>query len=47
MGTGRHKLGEKHPGTLKSLIALYKSRNKPEEAKKWRTKLPQTEAVDE
>jgi hypothetical protein len=30
-----------------TLIALYKAWNKPEEAEKWRAKLPQTEAVEE
>ncbi|MHC4539666.1 MAG: hypothetical protein ACYTEK_18495 [Planctomycetota bacterium] len=43
----RLKLGDSHPRTLESwnnLIALYEARNKPEEAKKWRAKLPQTEA---
>jgi hypothetical protein len=29
------------------LIELYKSWNKPEKAKEWRAKLPQTEAVEE
>jgi hypothetical protein len=30
-----------------NLIALYDAWNKPEKADKWRTKLPQTEAVEE
>ena len=30
-----------------NLIALYKAWNKPEEAKEWRAKLPQKEAVEE
>jgi hypothetical protein len=37
------KLGDKHPHTIesiKSLIALYEACNKPEQAKKWREKLP-------
>jgi hypothetical protein len=41
VGIGRHKLGEKHPETLKSLIALYEAWNKPEKAKEWRVKLAQ------
>jgi hypothetical protein len=48
---GRHlKLGDTHPHTKESLnilIQLYEAWNKPDEAKKWRTKLAQTEAVDE
>ncbi len=48
---GRHlKLGDTHPHTLelfKNLIELYEARNKPEEAEKWRAKLPQTETVEE
>jgi len=47
VGIGRHKLGEKHPVTFKSLIVLYKAWNKPGKANKWRTKLPQTEAEKE
>ncbi|TFG70367.1 MAG: tetratricopeptide repeat protein [Anaerolineales bacterium] len=45
----RLKLGDKHPYTLESLnniIELYEARNKPEEVKKWRAKLPQMEVVD-
>ena len=37
-------VGETHPHTLESLnnlIDLYETWNKPEEAKEWRTKLPQ------
>jgi hypothetical protein len=30
-----------------NLIALYEAWNKPEEAEKWRAKLPQTEALRE
>jgi len=30
-----------------NLIALYKAWNKPEKAKEWKAKLPQTEAVEE
>ena len=44
------KLGDKHPHTIESinnLIDLYEAWNKPEEAKDWRTKLPQTEALRE
>jgi hypothetical protein len=48
---GRHlKLGDTHPHTLESwnnLIDLNESWNKPEEAKKWRAKLPKTEAKTE
>jgi hypothetical protein len=39
-----------HPRTLESfhnLIELYEAWGKPEEAEKWRAKLPQTEAVRE
>jgi hypothetical protein len=46
----RLKLGDTHPETLESmnnLIELYEAWNKPEKAKEWRAKLPQTEAVDE
>jgi len=46
----RIKLGDTHPHTLESwqnFIDLYEACNKPEKAEKWRTKLPQTEAVDE
>ena len=46
----RLKIGETHPHTLKSiknLIILYEAWNKPEKAKEWRTKLPQTNAVRE
>jgi hypothetical protein len=46
----RLKLGDTHPHTLESwhnLIELYEAWNKPEKAEEWRTKLPQTEAVDE
>ena len=44
------KLGDIHPQTIKSinnLNKLYEAWNKPEEAENWRTKLQQTEAVDE
>ena len=48
---GRHlKLGDTHPHTLESLnnlITLYEAWNEPEEAEKWRTKLPQIEALRE
>ncbi|MFC1794900.1 tetratricopeptide repeat protein, partial [Planctomycetota bacterium] len=46
----RLKLGDTHPHTLESLnnlIALYEAWNKPEKADEWRTKLPQTEAVEQ
>jgi hypothetical protein len=46
----RLKLGDTHPHTLESwhnLIELYEVWNKPEEAEKWRAKLPQTAAVQE
>jgi hypothetical protein len=32
---------------MNNLIDLYEAWNKPEEAEKWRTKLPQIEAVEE
>jgi hypothetical protein len=32
---------------MNNLIDLYKAWNKPEKAKEWRAKLPQTEAVTE
>jgi hypothetical protein len=44
------QLGDIHLQTLESckhLIDLYESRNKPEEAEKWRIKLPQREAKTE
>ncbi|MBC8217713.1 MAG: tetratricopeptide repeat protein [Planctomycetes bacterium] len=46
----RLKLGDTHPHTkesLNSLIDLYEAWGKPENAKEWRSKLPQTEAVEE
>jgi len=46
----QQELGDDHPKTLeslKSLIDLYEAWNKPEKAKKWRLKLPQTEAVEQ
>jgi len=46
----RLKLDDTHPHTIESLnklIALYKAWNKPEEAEKWRSKMPQTEAERE
>jgi hypothetical protein len=46
----RIKSGDQHPHTFESLnnlIALYKAWNKPEEAQKWRAKLPQTGATIE
>ncbi|UCD49548.1 MAG: hypothetical protein JSW27_18695, partial [Phycisphaerales bacterium] len=44
------KLGPEHPHTIESvreLVDLYDSWNKAEEAKKWRAKLRQTEAIEE
>jgi len=44
------KLGDTHPHTIESLnnlIDLYEAWGKPEKAKEWRAKLPQTEAVNE
>jgi len=44
------KFGDTHPHTIESwnnLIELYEAWNKPEEAKKWRAKLAQAEAVEE
>jgi tetratricopeptide (TPR) repeat protein len=44
------KLGPDHPHTQESinnLIELYEVWGKPERAKEWRAKLPQTEAVEE
>jgi hypothetical protein len=32
---------------INNLIDLYEAWGKPEKAEKWRTKLPQTKAVDE
>ncbi len=46
----RLKLGDTHPHTIESwndLIDLYEAWNKPEEAEKWRAKLPETEAMRE
>jgi len=45
----RLKLGDTHPHTLQSLntlIDLYGAWNKPEKAKEWQARLPQTEAVE-
>jgi tetratricopeptide (TPR) repeat protein len=44
----RLTLGDEHPDTLEtwnSLIALYEAWNKPEQAEKWRAKLPQTDTL--
>jgi len=44
------KLSDTHPyavESLNNLIDLYETWNKPEKAKEWRAKLPQTEAVGE
>ena len=41
---------EDHPHmreSMKDLIDLYEAWGKPEKAKEWRAKLPQTEAVEE
>ncbi len=46
----RRVLGEEHPeirACHAQFVALYEAWNKPEEAGRWRAKLPQTEAVDE
>ena len=46
----RLKLGDTHPYTqksLKNLVELYEALGEPEKAEEWRTKLTQTEAVDE
>ena len=43
------KLGPGHPDTiesLKQLVTLYESWGKPDEAKKWRAKLPETNAAE-
>ena len=43
------KLGPDHPHTidsLRELVNLYESWPKPNEAEKWRAKLPQTEALE-
>jgi hypothetical protein len=43
------KLGDSHLHTLESwsnLIDLYETWNKPEEAEKWRAKLPRTENMN-
>jgi len=50
IGGRRLKLGDSHPHTLESknnLIDLYEAWNKPEDAEKWRTNLPKTEATTE
>jgi len=44
------KLGDFHPHTLESwynLIEFYEAWGRPEKAKGWRAKLPQTVAVEE
>jgi len=46
----RLKLGDQHPSTVESIntmIKLYESLNRSEEAEQWRAKLPQTEAVEQ
>jgi len=46
----RLTLGDEHPDTLESwnsLIDLYEAWDKPEEAEKWRAKLPPKEAIEE
>ena len=42
------KFGDTDPQTIesrRSLIELYEAWNKPDEAKEWRAKLPQTESM--
>ena len=44
------KTGDTYPHTKESLdnpIDLYEAWNKPEKAKEWRAKLPQTEAAEQ
>ena len=44
------KLGPAHPHTidsLKQLVTLYESWPKPDEAAKWRLRLPKTKATEE
>jgi hypothetical protein len=44
------KLGEKHPHTLesiKNLVDLYESWDKPEQAEQWRAKLPREQVTEE
>jgi tetratricopeptide (TPR) repeat protein len=46
----RLKLGDQHLHTIesiKNLIDLYEASNKPEKAKEWRAKVPQTDATTE
>ncbi|MBC8217407.1 MAG: tetratricopeptide repeat protein [Planctomycetes bacterium] len=46
----RLKLGDTHPKTMESqntLIELYEAWNKPEEAEKWRARLPQTKTAEQ
>ena len=46
----RITLGDAHPDTLESwqnLIDLYEAWNKPDEAERWRSRRPQTEAVSQ
>lgn len=48
---GRHlKLGENHPHTkesMRNLVELYESWDKPEKANEWRSKLPKREAAEQ
>jgi len=46
----RRVFGEEHPETQacqKYIVLLYEAWGKPEKAKEWRAKLPQTEDVNE
>jgi len=46
----RLKLGDTHPQTLESwhnLIEIYEAWGKPEKAKEWRAKLPETETIEQ
>lgn len=49
-GGRQAKLGPEYPRTIESLdavIQLYESWNKPEDAEKWRAKLPQKKTTEE
>ena len=44
------KLGPEHPHTIDSLnqfVSLYEAWDKPDEAEKWRTRLPRTDVAEE
>jgi len=50
LNVSRRLFGDRHEETLactRGLIDLYEAWNRPEEAEKWRAKLPKTEAVGE